>query len=74
MATRKVTLSLDEAAWSYAQDAAARAGMSPSAWISRAARREAVRLGFGPVQDPVELAAADEAEILAAEKELRAQG
>ncbi|AYF75971.1 hypothetical protein D7D52_21400 [Nocardia yunnanensis] len=79
MATRKVTLSLDEAAWSYAQDAAARAGMSPSAWISRAARREAVRLGCGPSAtpdgaDPVELAAADEAEILAAEKELRAQG
>ncbi|WP_405486913.1 hypothetical protein [Nocardia sp. NBC_00511] len=74
MATRKVTLSLDEAAWSYAQDAAARAGMSPSAWISRAARREAVRLGVGPVPDPVELAAADEAEIVAAEKELRAQG
>ncbi|MTE14784.1 hypothetical protein [Nocardia aurantiaca] len=74
MATRKVTLSLDEAAWSYAQDAAARAGMSPSAWISRAARREAVRLGCRPVRDPVELAMADEAEMLAAEKELRAQG
>ncbi|MEU1425454.1 hypothetical protein ABZ412_00075 [Nocardia sp. NPDC005746] len=74
MATRKVTLSLDEAAWSYAQDAAARAGMSPSAWISRAARREAVRLGCGPASDPVDLAAADEAEMLAAEKELRAQG
>ncbi|BAW10544.1 conserved hypothetical protein [Nocardia seriolae] len=69
-----MTLSLDEAAWSYAQDAAARAGMSPSAWISRAARREAVRLGCAPVPDPVELAAADEAEIVAAEKELRAQG
>ncbi|MGY2062156.1 hypothetical protein ACW9HQ_45375 [Nocardia gipuzkoensis] len=74
MATRKVTLSLDEAAWSYAEQAAARAGMSPSAWISKAARREAVRTGCGPVPDPVALAAADEAELRAAEKELRAQG
>ncbi|RDI63195.1 hypothetical protein [Nocardia pseudobrasiliensis] len=74
MATRKVTLSLDEAAWSYAEQAAARAGMSPSAWISRAARREAVRTGCGPVADPVAVAAADEAELRAAEKELRAQG
>ncbi|MBF6137061.1 hypothetical protein IU501_29210 [Nocardia otitidiscaviarum] len=74
MATRKVTLSLDEAAWSYAEQAAARAGMSPSAWISRAARREAVRTGWGPVSDPADLAAMDEAELAAAEKELRAQG
>ncbi|WP_282781745.1 MULTISPECIES: hypothetical protein [unclassified Nocardia] len=74
MATRKVTLSLDEAAWSYAEQAAARAGMSPSAWISRAARREAVRTGWGPAPDPAELAAMDEAELAAAEKELRAQG
>ncbi|MGV9676178.1 hypothetical protein ACWDSJ_12925 [Nocardia sp. NPDC003482] len=74
MATRKVTLSLDEAAWSYAEQAAARAGMSPSAWISRAARREAVRTGCGPVPDAAALASADEAELLAAEKELRAQG
>ncbi|WP_067830901.1 hypothetical protein [Nocardia inohanensis] len=74
MATRKVTLSLDEAAWSYAEQAAARAGMSPSAWISRAARREAVRTGCAPGPDPVQLAADDEAERKAAEKELRAQG
>ncbi|MCM6777244.1 hypothetical protein NDR87_27525 [Nocardia sp. CDC159] len=74
MATRKVTLSLDEAAWSYAEQAAARAGMSPSAWISKAARREAVRTGCGPVPDPTALAAADEAELAAAERELRAQG
>ncbi|SUA74145.1 Uncharacterised protein [Nocardia otitidiscaviarum] len=74
MATRKVTLSLDEAAWSYAEQAAARAGMSPSAWISRAARREAVRTGWGPTPDPADLAAMDEAELAAAEKELRAQG
>jgi hypothetical protein len=74
MATRKVTLSLDEAAWSYAEQAAARAGMSPSAWISKAARREAVRTGVGPVLDVTALAAADEAEVVAAEKEMRAQG
>ncbi|MFB7720351.1 hypothetical protein [Nocardia sp. NPDC056100] len=74
MATRKVTLSLDEASWAYAEQAAARAGISPSAWISRAARREAVRTGCGPGFDPVQQAVGDEAELAAAEKELRAQG
>lgn len=77
MATRKVTLSLDEAAWSFAEQAAARAGMSPSAWISRAARREAVRTGVGPAPDPAAVAAeaaADEAELAAAEEAMRAQG
>jgi len=77
MATRKVTLSLDEAAWSFAEQAAARAGMSPSAWISRAARREAVRTGVGPVPDPAAMAAdaaADDTEMAAAEEAMRAQG
>ncbi len=74
MATRKVTLSLDAAAWSFAEQAAARAGMSPSAWISKAARREAVRTGVGPVPEVAALAAADEAELTTAEEELRAQG
>lgn len=77
MATRKVTLSLDEAAWSFAEQAAARAGMSPSAWISKAARREAVRTGVGPipnVADVVARAAADEAELAAAKEAMRAQG
>ncbi|WP_067574745.1 hypothetical protein [Nocardia acidivorans] len=74
MATRKVTLSLDEASWAYAEQAAARAGMSPSAWISRAARREAVRTGCGPGVDPVRQALDDEAELAVAEQELRAQG
>ncbi|GAB2648310.1 hypothetical protein ACWDYH_05510 [Nocardia goodfellowii] len=74
MATRKVTLSLDETAWSFAEQAAARAGMSPSAWISKAARREAVRTGVGPILDVGAEAAADEAELAAAEKEMRAQG
>jgi hypothetical protein len=76
---RKVTLSLDEAAWSYAEQAAARAGMSPSAWIARAARREAVRC-CAPEPDPgtldtaADAAATDEAEFTAAEEDLRAQG
>ncbi|WP_153415307.1 hypothetical protein [Nocardia macrotermitis] len=75
MATRKVTLSLDAAAWSFAEQAAQRAGMSPSAWISRAARREAVRTGCGPVpEDPAAVAAAEEAELAAAEELMRAQG
>ncbi|AXK87317.1 hypothetical protein IU443_13425 [Nocardia farcinica] len=77
MATRKVTLSLDEAAWSFAEQAAARAGMSPSAWISKAARREAVRTGVGPLPEPATIAAAaaaDEAELAAAEEAMRAQG
>ncbi|RDI46714.1 hypothetical protein [Nocardia mexicana] len=74
MATRKVTLSLDAASWSYAEQAAARAGMSPSAWISRAARREAVRTGCVPGPEPTELATADEAELIAAEEAMRAQG
>ncbi|MGY5279898.1 hypothetical protein [Nocardia gipuzkoensis] len=74
MATRKVTLSLDEAAWSYAEQAAARAGMSPSAWISKAARREAVRTGVGPVSDVTAEAAADAPELAAAEEEMRASG
>ncbi|QLY30859.1 hypothetical protein [Nocardia huaxiensis] len=74
MATRKVTLSLDAAAWSYAEQAAARAGMSPSAWISRAARREAIRTGCGPMPDQTASAATEEAELAAAEEELRAQG
>ncbi|MBL1072985.1 hypothetical protein JK358_01100 [Nocardia sp. 2] len=74
MATRKVTLSLDAAAWSYAEQAAARAGMSPSAWISRAARREAIRTGCGPSFDETARAETEEAELAAAEEEMRAQG
>ncbi|MGF6882147.1 hypothetical protein ABIA39_002746 [Nocardia sp. GAS34] len=74
MATRKVTLSLDAAAWSFAEQAAARAGMSPSAWISRAARREALRTGCGTVPDPAGFATDDEAELVAAEEAMRAQG
>lgn len=75
MATRKVTLSLDQAAWALAESAAARAGISPSAWISAAARREAVRLGAGTDWGDDEAEAmADDADLAAAEADLRATG
>ncbi len=48
--------------------------MSPSAWISKAARREAVRTGVGPVPDVTAEAAADAAELAAAEEAMRASG
>jgi len=76
MATRKVTLSLDTAAIEYAERAAKAHGISLSAWLSKAARREAVRTGYrqGGQRGADAIAAADEAELAAAEKELRAQG
>lgn len=75
MATKKVTVSLDTAALSLAEQAAARSGLSLSAWLSRAARREAVRTGVGPLQaDPTAAAVADEAEWRAAEEDMRAAG
>jgi hypothetical protein len=75
MATRKVTLSLDQTAYTMAETAAARAGMSTSAWLSAAARREAVRLGAGTDWgDPHADAVADDADLAAAEAELRAAG
>lgn len=75
MATHKVTLSLDQTAWTLAETAAARAGISPSAWISAAARREAVRLGAGTDWGQVEAEAlADDADLAAAEADLRATG
>ncbi|HWD02476.1 MAG TPA: hypothetical protein VG674_08500 [Amycolatopsis sp.] len=76
MATRKVTLSLDSGALEFAERAAKAHGISVSSWLSKAARREAVRTGYTPPQaapaKPV--AEADEAERSAAEKDLRAQG
>ncbi|MGH3904338.1 MAG: hypothetical protein ACRDTE_09130 [Pseudonocardiaceae bacterium] len=73
MATRKVTLSIDQTAWTLAESAAARAGISPSAWISAAARREAVRLGAGTNWGDTEAEAlAYDADLAAAEAELRA--
>jgi len=75
MATRKVTLSLDQTAYAMAETAAARAGMSTSAWLSAAARREAVRLGAGNEWgDPHAEAVADDADLASAEAELRAAG
>jgi hypothetical protein len=73
--TRKVTLSLDQTALAMAESAAARVGMSTSAWLSSAARREAVRLGAGTEWgSPASDAAADEDDRAAAEAELRAAG
>ena len=74
MATRKVTLSLDTVALALAERAAAQTGQSVSAWLSRAARREAVRTGVGPAVDELPEAMADEAELAEAERQLRASG
>jgi hypothetical protein len=75
MATRKVTLSLDQTAYAMAETAAARAGISTSAWLSAAARREAVRLGAGTDWgDHHQDALTDDADLAAAEDELRAAG
>ncbi|WIX76187.1 hypothetical protein QRX50_32575 [Amycolatopsis carbonis] len=75
MATRKVTLSLDSGALEFAERAAKAHGISVSSWLSKAARREAVRTGYTPQQVPAAPAAeADEAERTAAEKDMRAQG
>ncbi|WP_037370398.1 MULTISPECIES: hypothetical protein [Amycolatopsis] len=75
MATRKVTLSLDTGALEYAERAAKAHGISVSSWLSKAARREAVRTGYTPQRAPAAPSAeADEAERAAAEKEMRAQG
>ncbi len=66
-------MSIDHTAWMLAQAAAARAGISPSAWISAAARREAVRLGAGTDWGDTEAdAVAYDTDLAAAEAELRA--
>ncbi|HEU0090342.1 MAG TPA: hypothetical protein VFQ77_22245 [Pseudonocardiaceae bacterium] len=75
MTTRKVTLSIDQTAWALAEAAAARAGISPSAWISAAARREAVRLGAGTAWGNTNTEAlAYDNDLAAAEEDLRAAG
>lgn len=77
MPTKKVTVSFDSVALKLAERAAAREGLSVSAWVSRAARREAVRTGVGPTRarDLVLFdALADEAELTAAEEDMRAAG
>jgi hypothetical protein len=47
MAVRRVTLSIDQDAYDFAELIAKRSGFSISAWISGAVRREAVRQGAG---------------------------
>lgn len=68
-------MSLDQTALAMAESAAARAGVSTSAWLSAAARREAVRAGAGSEWgDPGRDAIADDADLAAAEDDLRATG
>ena len=82
MATRKVTYTLDAHTVAMAEQAARRAGLSTSAWMSRAARREAVRTGHGLRGSAGAAAGAlaeeqanlDEAEAVAAEAEMREAG
>jgi hypothetical protein len=81
MATRKMTVTIDETTAVLAERSARREGLSVSAWLSRAARREAVRTGFGPmsvdanaVDKALADAQADEAEFGEAEREMRAAG
>jgi hypothetical protein len=81
MATKKVTVSLDVTALGMVEQAARREGLSLSAWLSRAARREAVRSGFTPARaddaradDALGAALADERERELAEEDMRAAG
>lgn len=68
-------MSIDHTAWALAEAAAARAGISPSAWLSAAARREAVRLGAGTEWGDTDAEAlAQDADLAAAEADLRAAG
>ncbi|MET8431125.1 hypothetical protein ACFXG4_50020 [Nocardia sp. NPDC059246] len=67
--TTKVSLSLESSAWEIAEREAGLAGMSPSAWISKACRDKAIR-DFRPVSKPVaeaDAAAEYEAEQAAAD-------
>lgn len=77
--TTKVSLSLENEAWRIVKEQAERAGQSPSAWLSRAARNEAVRSFVPPVIDKAAAeaqAAAEEAEYAAslADHHRRSQG
>jgi len=73
MAVGKVTVSLDTTAWTFAELAASRAGVPAAVWISRAVRREAVRVGVGRVSGTAEIAA-HETELHGAEDAVRAAG
>ncbi|GAB2512973.1 hypothetical protein [Nocardia heshunensis] len=57
--TTKVSLSLETSAWEIAEREAAKAGLSPSAWVSKACRDKAIR-DFRPTNTPVADAAAAE--------------
>lgn len=76
MATRKVTLSLDSGALEFAERAAKAHGISVSSWLSKAARREAVRTGYTPSPGGYaeRSAMVDEGERAKAEEDLRAEG
>ncbi|MBL1073961.1 hypothetical protein JK358_06100 [Nocardia sp. 2] len=66
--TTKVSLSLDTHAWQTAEAAARKAGISTSAWISKACVDKVVRDFRPEPRDP----AADEAEALAEDAEYQA--
>ncbi|MCW2569166.1 MAG: hypothetical protein JWN54_3263 [Mycobacterium sp.] len=74
MAKRKVTYSLDPHTVRLAEKAAARAGLSTSAWLDRVARREAVRAGAGSRRTVLSDARLDERELAAGEADLHATG
>lgn len=52
---------IDDAALALAERAASAKGMSLSAWMSQAVRREAVRTGYGPLAASKSASSADAA-------------
>jgi hypothetical protein len=74
MGKRQVAYSLDPTTVTLAEKAAARAGLSTSAWLNRTARREAVRAGAGRSRTVAIDARLDERERAAGEADLHARG
>jgi hypothetical protein len=74
MAKREVTYSLDPTTVTLAEKAAARAGLSTSAWLDQAARREALRSGVGRRRAALLDARLDERERAAGEADVHATG
>jgi hypothetical protein len=74
MGNRQVTYSLDPTTVTLAEKAAARAGLSTSAWLIRTARREAVRDGAGRSRAALLDARLDERERASGEADLHARG
>jgi hypothetical protein len=74
MGNRPVTYSLDPTTVTLAEKAAARAGLSTSAWLIRTARREAVRTGAGRSRATLLDARLDERERASGEADLHARG